>query len=278
MLVGITRRSCINMKTFLVAVIVLCVNFMPLFQADELEWDELKFTQEWGFAACRQFKDKGGRECRFEGKPSIWSVHGIWPTKEGSQGPNFCQKVKFDITALTPILDELNQFWYEIDETKDAHRFWEHEWLKHGSCAMELDIFGTELKYFGQGIDLRNKLDLYSILKSGGVIPSPTRGYRLDEIHKAFQDALGSESAVPYVQCLKTQNDETKAYEYHMLAIEMCLDKELKVLDCRSRKKQGRDVKEMYGDQAGPCPTDEPSILYTDYSFQRGSTIKSEEL
>lgn len=82
------------------------------------------------------------------------------PTKEGSQGPNFCKKVKFDINALNPILPDLNQYWYEIDDTKDAHHFWEHEWLKHGSCAMELDIFGTELKYFGEGVALRNKLDL----------------------------------------------------------------------------------------------------------------------
>lgn len=54
----------------------------PFINSDELQWDELIFTQEWGFAACRQFKDRLGpgseKRCRFEGKPSIWSVHGIW--------------------------------------------------------------------------------------------------------------------------------------------------------------------------------------------------------
>jgi ribonuclease T2 len=57
-------------------------------------------------------------------------------------------------------MDDLQQFWYEIDETKIANHFWEHEWLKHGSCAKELDTFATELKYFSKGLDLRSKLDL----------------------------------------------------------------------------------------------------------------------
>jgi len=267
----------------LVALIVVinCLNFLPTSDADELQWDELKFTQEWGFSACRQFKDKNfekEKKCRFEGIPSIWSVHGIWPTKQGSQGPNFCKKVTFDVNALSPIMNDLNKLWYEIDDTKDAHRFWEHEWLKHGSCAMELDIFGTELKYFGEGIALRNKLDIYSILKSGGIIPTPTQGYRLDDIHNAFQQALGSDTAVPYVQCLRTTNEEANVVEYHMLAIEICLDKDLQILDCRSRSRTfgDRDAEAMYiQDQAGPCPAEGAQILYTDYNFQRGSQIKT---
>jgi hypothetical protein len=54
----------------------------------------------------------------------------------------------------------------------------------------------------------------YSILKSGGIIPHPTQGYRLNDIHKAFQQALGSDTAVPYIQCLTT-----KVHLYNIISI-----------------------------------------------------------
>ncbi len=59
-----------------------CIQFCRSI-ADTLRWDELIFTQEWGYSACRQFKDHlsdqgSEKKCRFEGQPSIWSVHGIW--------------------------------------------------------------------------------------------------------------------------------------------------------------------------------------------------------
>jgi len=82
------------------------------------------------------------------------------PTKKGSSGPNFCSKVTFDIGLLSPIMEDLQHYWYEIDLSKEANHFWEHEWLKHGSCAKELDAFGNELKYFSEGLDLRSKLDV----------------------------------------------------------------------------------------------------------------------
>jgi len=245
----------------------------------DTSWDELKFTQEWGYSECRQFKDQDGpdsqRKCTFEGQPSIWTIHGVWPTKEGSEGPNFCKSVKFDVTSLTPILPDLNKYWYEIDATKDAHNFWKHEWTKHGSCAMELDIFDTELKYFSEALTLRSKLDLKSILQSRGITPNGAQGYFLNDIKKAFQQALGSQSAIPYVQCVTLRNDQG-ASEYHMLAIEVCLDKTLNILDCSSRSRYS-DKEELERDQVGPCPSNEP-ILYNDYSSDKSTTIKSEEL
>lgn len=268
----------INKASWYNFVLIFSLKILTVVSKDT-SWDELTFTQEWGYSECRQFKDQGGpdsqRKCRFEGEPSIWTVHGVWPTKEGTEGPSFCRSVKFDITSLTPILEELNKHWYEIDATKDAHNFWKHEWTKHGSCAMELEIFDTELKYFSEGLALRKKLDLKSILQSGGITPNGAQGYFLNDIQKAFQQALGSQSAIPYVQCVTLRNDQG-APEHHLLAVEVCLDKTLNILDC-SRKTRISDKEELKRDQVGPCPTNDP-ILYNDYTSDKSTTIKSEEL
>jgi len=264
-------------KEILFNFVLICSLKILTVASKDTSWDELKFTQEWGYSECRQFKDQADgasnsqRKCRFEGEPSIWTIHGVWPTKEGSEGPNFCKSVKFDVTALTPILEDLNRFWYEIDGTKDAHNFWKHEWTKHGSCAMELEIFDTELKYFSEALALRKKLDLKSILQSGGITPNGPQGYFLKDIQKAFQEALGTQSAIPYVQCVTLRNEQG-ASEHHMLAIEVCLDKTLNILDC-SKKSRYLDMEELKRDQVGPCPTNEP-ILYEDYTSDKSTTPK----
>jgi len=36
----------------------------------------------------------------------------------------------------------------------------EHEWSKHGTCAMTLDSLSTELKYFSKGLELAQTYDL----------------------------------------------------------------------------------------------------------------------
>lgn len=82
------------------------------------------------------------------------------PSEAGTKGPSFCTKVKFNATLLEPIRTSLDEYWYEIDSTKEGNYFWSHEWQKHGSCAKELATFDTELKYFSAALDLRQKFDL----------------------------------------------------------------------------------------------------------------------
>jgi len=127
------------------------------------DFNELKFTQLWGHSSCIQFKELHIHEqvnCRYADQPSIFSIHGIWPTQTGTSGPNCCQKEKFDLSMLEPIKSKLDLYWYEISATKDPQEFWSHEWLKHGSCAEALPVFSTELKYFSEGLNFRTKYDL----------------------------------------------------------------------------------------------------------------------
>jgi len=219
------------------------------------EWNELIFTQLWGYSSCLQFKGETGGTCRYEDKPSIWSIHGIWPTEVGTFGPAFCSKVQFNKTEIESILDQLNIYWYEINEKKDGTYFWTHEWTKHGSCAKEVEEFSTELKYFQKGLELRNEFDLYSILKDGGIIPQASRGYLVSEISNVIEAAVG---AKPYIQCLLTK--ESGGTVDHLLAVELCLDKNsLKPVDCKTKSKTHVNLSGV-----APCP-DEHMVQYTDH-------------
>ena len=41
-------------------------------------------------------------------KSDRWTVHGIWPTRPGEKGPQFCNKsLEFDFSKLKPILSTL---------------------------------------------------------------------------------------------------------------------------------------------------------------------------
>ena len=44
----------------------------------------------------------------FTAKADDWTVHGIWPTRPGEKGPQFCNRtLAFDFSKLKPILGKL---------------------------------------------------------------------------------------------------------------------------------------------------------------------------
>ena len=83
---------------------------------------------------------------------NTWSIHGLWPQYKTNKYPTFCKDIKFNITKLASIVDDLEKFWYSKGG-KDE-KFWEHEYLKHGTCNFNnLD----ELSYFKTTLDLFQK-------------------------------------------------------------------------------------------------------------------------
>lgn len=90
--------------------------------ADDLtkshEWDILIFTQHWPATVCYQWKEKDpSHSCAFPSQKNAWTVHGIWPTKFGEMGPNFCNNSwKFDPTLIEPIETHLDQYWINVEK------------------------------------------------------------------------------------------------------------------------------------------------------------------
>lgn len=81
-----------------------------------------------------------------------YTIHGLWPQYSESSYPTYCKKVVFDISALKPILNKLNKYWYSSEEPNSD--FWKHEYEKHGSCMFK-DM--TEFEYFNTVLNLYQK-------------------------------------------------------------------------------------------------------------------------
>ena len=80
------------------------------------------------------------------------SIHGLWPNYANGSYPSFSKNVEFDIDKLSPIIEELRDYWDLPEDTgKDENSFWGHEYKKHGSC-MFIEL--TELEYFKKALEL----------------------------------------------------------------------------------------------------------------------------
>ena len=81
-----------------------------------------------------------------------WIVGGIWPVAKDSPGPIACSTaLPFDPKALEPIKSKLEIHWTNVRTSQPVDEFWRHVWVKHGSCAAQLEPLDTELKYFSKG-------------------------------------------------------------------------------------------------------------------------------
>ena len=86
-----------------------------------------------------------------------WSIHGLWPQYSVSKYPRYCHSANFDISALDPIIASLKKYWYS--DRDDDEIFWEHEYLKHGTCNFnhfdEYSYFKTTLDLFDKAMALK---------------------------------------------------------------------------------------------------------------------------
>lgn len=153
-------------------------------------------------------------------------MHGIWPTKFNTIGPNFCNNsLHFDPNLLSPIEQQLNIYWLNIEKNTPHYSFWKHEWMKHGTCAAALPSLDNEAKYFQQGLDWVSKYEMKSVLAKGGVLPNTSQGYKAEDIYQAVKSVLQKN---PAVECVI---DKQSGLVF-ISEIRICFDKNLTLVDC----------------------------------------------
>ncbi|GFT42590.1 ribonuclease Oy [Trichonephila clavipes] len=137
---------------------VACILSICFSVESNTTWSYFVFAQQWPPAACLQVP-KG--KCKIPDEVSDWSIHGLWPTSDKGY-PSFCNSSwPFDPDVLQPILHALEEKWPNIYADSTETVFWKHEWLKHGTCATDLDTFDTEKKYFWQSLKLHDKYNIH---------------------------------------------------------------------------------------------------------------------
>lgn len=214
----------------------------------EHDWDLLIFTQHWPVTVCLQWKEKEEQHtCVFPPEKNIWTIHGIWPTKLGTRGPEFCNSsLHFDLNSLQPIRQQLDQYWINVyNGTESA--LWKHEWQKHGTCAASLPDLDTELKYFSKGLLWLEAYGMDHILPKGGIKMDYAEGFSAQEFSDAIRSVLGVD---PDIQCVEDKGN------VYLFEIRLCFNKELAITDC-----DGIKMKSSTGSLITNCPNDKP-IFY----------------
>lgn len=190
------------------------------------DWDYLLFSQRWPVSGCIEYEDKNPHNtCTLPTNKDSWTVHGIWPTKNGETGPLCCpSSVHFDPDQLTPMMPDLEQHWTNIEANTDADSFWKHEWNKHGTCAVVDPELNSVTNYFQKGLDLNKQYNIADILARGKIVPQKD-GYTAAQIAEAMRDVLKKNVAVRCVVDSKTK-------ESLLSEIRICFDKDMNVIDC----------------------------------------------
>ncbi|GBO98419.1 Ribonuclease Oy [Eumeta japonica] len=160
-----------------------------------------------------------------------WTIHGIWPTRKGSIGPNYCNRTwTFDPKQIKSIETVLNEYWKNIEKGTPVYELWSHEWAKHGTCAADLVTLNTELKYFSQGLFWTKRFPINEFLANAGITPSPDKLYPLSDINMAIKNKINVD---PIIECHK------KGGTNYIAEIRICFDKNLELVDCDGVLKMG---------------------------------------
>lgn len=221
-------------------------------------------------------EEKKNNVCLLPSQKGIWTIHGIWPTRFGSIGPAFCNKsAVFDVDTLKPFMEQLQQFWLNIEKGNAAQTavvlsripieslnsvfagtptesLWKHEWLKHGTCALVLPELSTENKYFGQGLAWLQQYSMSPLLAKSGVLPD--KNFNVLQINQAIKNQLKKN---PSIHCIK----DRETGDTYLSEIRICFSKQLELVDCDGV------VKTFEENALTNCPTDTqinyPSVLPT---------------
>jgi len=211
-------------------------------------FDLFVFTQHWPYTSCLDWEKKHG-SCRNNMRPA-WSVHGLWPTQFHKIAPGFCNdSYPFDVSTLEPVMDQMDAYWPDVEIRGTPNSLWEHEWTKHGTCAVMGKVEGLtdEQSYFSLGCRLAKESPVTEWLAAAGITPSMDNRYTTKEVWDAVVEGAGTR---PHIDCEKING------EVYIKEVKVCYSKQLERVDCDGIKSSGEAAAMM-----GTCLR-WPSFLY----------------
>ncbi|RZB39927.1 Ribonuclease T2 domain containing protein [Asbolus verrucosus] len=200
------------------------------------DWDYIVYSQRWPVTGCSQWKERSpSNTCNMPENNSTWTVHGVWPTKIGTNGPYFCNSaIHFDPDQLEPMMKELLEFWPNIEANTKPNSFWKHEWNKHGTCASTLPQLNSVTNFFKQGLQWNQDYNLATILTKNEIVPNQ-QGYNISDIYNAIKTTINKN---PTVECVV----DGKSKQSLISEIHICFNKSLDLIDCNITKQQEGDI------------------------------------
>ncbi|GAB1863237.1 Ribonuclease Oy [Camponotus japonicus] len=187
-------------------------------------FDVVIFTQQWPLTTCFIWEESSKHHTCLLPKRDEWTIHGIWPTKYNTKGPECCNtSLLFNASVLAPLESQLKEKWMDIHNGSNPYLFWEHEWEKHGTCAIKIEALGNEYKYFKKGLTFLDTYNMIDILPKANIFPG--QKYMVEDMLIGIQQVLNKRC-----QIICVQNEETG--ELYVSEIRICFDKTLQLIDC----------------------------------------------
>jgi|SRR3989344_2150068 len=88
--------------------------------------------------------------------PNEFSIHGLWPEFFNDSYPAYCNRSAiFNLSEISDLLPYMNKVW-SSQNPMDNEAFWEHEYLKHGTCVITQNSSVPEHFYFQQALSWYN--------------------------------------------------------------------------------------------------------------------------
>lgn len=127
----------------------------------------------------------------------------------------------------------------------------QHEWEKHGTCALSLKQINNERDYFQVTLGLREKFSFGDILAKSSIVPDISNGYKLSDIVEAVKSVLDFE---PVVTCFVEKESSVQ----YISQMQVCLSKDLELIDCSVNGENRAGVNARKGASEQECKKDMP--------------------
>jgi len=198
-------------------------------RTDPEAWDSIVFTVQWPITTCLKWKEsRPAHTCILPDKHR-WTIHGVWPTRTGTEGPSFCNRTwTFDPNQVEELKPDLYRLWPNIHGEDTVDSLWKHEWEKHGTCAVLHPQLASEQLYFNQGLNWVKKYHMHQILTDKHIYPTMSALYNATTVWQALRDAIGFD---PSIAC---ELDKDTGVTY-LSEIRLCFHKDLSLINCRSQ-------------------------------------------
>ncbi|KIZ02139.1 hypothetical protein MNEG_5816 [Monoraphidium neglectum] len=153
-----------------------------------------------------------------------FTLHGLWPEclsqDVAPDYPQCCDSsAAFSYSKISDLAPQLKTEWPSYKSTNGSG-FWQHEWAKHGTCAMANGGVADEHDYFARALELHERFNIEDALSQEGITPDATRAYPGRQLYDALRRHLGHEALF---FCDAQGN---------LGHVETCLDLQLRPMDC----------------------------------------------
>lgn len=171
-------------------------------------WDYIIFSQVWPSSWINHDK------INYNFTNDYFTVHGLWPQFNNNSYPEFCKKSMFNVSEVNYIKNNLTKYWTDF---KNPASFWKHEYEKHLICMQ--DTYKNIYILFKYGLQLREKINPFSLLKKNGIVPNNNVKYNVNDLYSIIKSQIG-------VNCIITCPNNI------LTEIRFCLTKQFGLFDC----------------------------------------------